>query len=217
MHADAVYTCIMGTKGTGKTLTLRRMYARVIEAGGRATFVDTNSKNSDLAQLAGPRDAVRGVVRSAEGWFSHVRSALAEGRPFNLVIQPDWSAEINGLWRMVYEVGHSFTAIDEAEGYANARRIDPNLAKLISRGRNQQCSLGATVRVPPELSKLLRGMADVTMSFRQESSDYADDVARESFHRHRSAAAILVKLPRFAYLHYRSASGVLSVGKIDPP
>jgi hypothetical protein len=204
--AENVYTLIYGAKGMGKTTLARAMYLRQLRAGRSGVVVDPTGSNGDLGT----------VVTSTGQWWDHVRAELGAGRQFSTVVQMSWGESHNDLWRLIYVVakqtGGLLLLLDEAEQFANAHRIDANLAELVSLGRNARIDIITTVRTPPELHGLLRGNRDQVVTFRQPAQPYADKLNGDFFHLPNGADRIRT-LPRFSYLLARE--GEVSAGRVD--
>lgn len=195
------YVLIYGAKGMGKTLLLRSIVRAAQRAGRSTVYIDRADTGADLGA----------VVRTPAAWWVHARAALRTGRPYRLTVQPGRGVSLDPLWAMLWEVGDVLVAIDEAEAYANAHRIDPELESLVNLGRNRGVDIATTVRTPPELHGRLRGNADAVFTFRQPSRLYADSLNREFFHL--QDPRILMQLPRFRYL--RASEGNVSVGRVS--
>lgn len=204
--AENLYTLIYGGKGMGKTTLARGMYLAALRRGRSGVVVDPTGTNADLGR----------VVRSTVEWWEHVRAELAAGRQFSTVVQMGWGHSHDALWRLIYRVaresGGLLLFLDEAERFANAHRIDPNLAELVSLGRNARIDIITTVRTPPELHGLLRGNRDQVITFRQPAAPYADKLNRDFFHLPDGERRINT-LPRFEYLLARD--GKVSRGAVQ--
>jgi hypothetical protein len=204
---------VFGKSGEGKTYYMSWLYRSALMRGASGTFVDTTGDNAYLARAG--TDHVRAVVKSVDGWLAYVRSAVQQQCPFNLILQLD-PARVDEFWPQLLRVGNQVCAIDEMDEYAPSNfdvKRTP-LGRVISRGRHAEISLITTVRVPPELNKTLRGVADVTVSFRQESMAYAEVIARDSMHNaHPQLARMLVALPSGSRQFIRYRGGKLDRGQ----
>lgn len=190
---ENTYTLIYGAKGMGKTTLARGMYLRHLAAGGSGVVVDPGGTNQDLGT----------VVTSPGRWYRYARGELARRRPFSAVVQFGWGQDRDPLWELVYrtaqQIGGLLLLLDEAEGYANAHRIDPGLSELVSQGRNAEIDIITTVRTPPQLHGELEGNYDRAVTFRQAKRHYARVLNREFFHLD-GGAELILQLPRFHYI-----------------
>lgn len=205
---------IYGVSGEGKTYYMAWLYRRSIESGGSGTFVDTTHGNSYLAR-SGESSHHRAIARTPQGWLAHVRDAHRSNKPFNIILQCD-SWRLDEFWPLLLRVGNQVCAIDEMDEYAPSS-VDLKgtpLGRLISQGRHKQISMISTVRVPPELNKPLRGVADVTVSFRQAELDYAKVIARDSMRSaHPRLAELLLALPTKSHKFIRYRAGKIELGQ----
>jgi hypothetical protein len=181
-----------------------------VQRGGAAVLVDT----------AGTAAPSRPAWLPELGKFYNVSSIPELGRslrqlPSGSLVRwvPGFDTETDPAWRLIYSRGRLLLAIDEAEEYANAWRVDPNLARLLSHGRHRAVSIVATVRLPHELHGRFRGLADRTVSFRQGSSYYARILARDAYG-DPELAPTLRDLPPFSYV--LQDGGRRAVGQVSP-
>lgn len=200
-----MYTAIFGKKGTGKTTYARSMFRARVAAGGSAVFVDRTGKNGDLGY----------VCETVPAFVSYARAQLHAGAPIVAVVVPSWGdAELDQLWPLIYKLGSLLLVLDEAEQFANAHRIDSDLAELVSLGRNQEVDIAAVVRTPPELSPRITGNLDVCITFQQPHRDYAKVLNDRFFHLAGGEHRILT-LPKFHYL--RAHDGRVTGGVVKLP
>jgi GTPase SAR1 family protein len=211
---------IFGTSGSGKTTLMAQLCRQAVERGVSCTWVDHTGDNQYVARFGIRSGHECAVVRTPEGWLAHVRRAARAARPYNIVIVPE--AGMDPLWSMILQAGNCLVAIDEAEQYGNAN--DPQftarpLGRLISGGRNRQVSAIATVRLPPELHGLYKGLATSVISFRHENADYAKQIAGKYFGgAHPRAADMLLRgLQKFEFLRYTASTGRLEFGQVERP
>jgi hypothetical protein len=186
--ASKFFGFIYGASGQGKTLYARAAYRARIRAGGRGVFVDPNARNGDLGR----------VVRSV----AELRAGIASSSPsWSFVYQPGWNEKEAELWPLLYRVGHLLVTVDEAQTYAasGAGALDADFLQLVQKGRNNCVDLLTTCQGPNELHPRVRQNWDAVISFRQGIPQYADTIARMYFRRP-ELAAVLLELPRFAYL-----------------
>lgn len=207
-HGANVITTIFGNKGSGKTTLLLWIVRRWIEAGGAAVLVDT-------AGTAAP-------TRPAWLTGKYLRATSIEGLrrqlgaidgPALLRWLPGFDTDTDPAWRIIYDRGSVLLAIDECEEYANAYRVDVNLARLLSHGRHRSVSLASTVRLPHELHGRFRGLADRVVSFCQPSAHYARILAKDAFH-DPDLAGSLQSLPAYTYL--AKLNGRVAYGTVEP-
>lgn len=207
---ENVYTLIYGSKGKGKTTYARIVYSARIRRGGSGVFIDRTGKNGDLAQLA----AGGRVCRTIGAFYAYARARLLEGRPLNAVIALGWGEDHNKLWPMLYEIGDLLLVLDEAEQFASAWKIDPDLSELVSLGRNRRVDILSTVRTPPELHTRLRGNRDVVVCFGQSYRRYAEQLNTDFFGLD-DGGRIIHELPALEYL--RTAEGRTTRGRLRVP
>lgn len=211
---------IFGASGEGKTTYMTHVHKQAAERGVSATFIDTNGEAAYVARFGGP-GTVRGVVTTVEGWFAHVRRAAQQGRPYNVVVQPE--GPLDDLWSLIARAGNCLLSIDEADQHAPAgeaqKLVSRPLGKMLSKGRNRQLSVLCTCRLPPELNAMFKGLATSVLSFRQENEDHAQVIARSYFQRrHPRAVELLTRgLGQFEYLRYTGSSGRLEKGRAPSP
>lgn len=212
---------IFGASGEGKTTYMAHVHRQAVAGGVCATWIDTTGDNAYVARFGLRTGAVCAVVRTPEGWFSHVRAAARAGRPYNIVLQPE--GPLDELWPLISAAANCLVSIDEADQHAPPgsadRMVKTPIGKTLSKGRNRQVSVLATSRLPSELNSMWKGLATSVMSFRQENEDHAQIIARSYFQRaHPRAVELLTRgLRKFEYLRYTGASGRLERGRTPSP
>lgn len=209
-QAENHYTLIYGSKGKGKTTYARLVYSARIRRGGSGVFIDRTGRNGDLAKgPAGGR-----VCRTLGAFYAYARGRILEGQPLNAIVALGWGEEHNRLWPMLYEIGDLLLVLDEAEQFASAHRIDPDLSELVSLGRNRRVDIISTVRTPPELHTRLRGNRDAVITFGQAYMRFADQLNDEFFGLE-GGGRIIHELQPLEYL--RAAEGRTTRGRLRVP
>jgi hypothetical protein len=204
------YALVYGSKGKGKTTYARKVYSARIARGGSGVFIDRTGRNGDLAELPGGGR----VCRTLGAFYAYSRARILEGRPINAIVALGWGEDHNRLWPMLYEIGNLLLVLDEAEQFASAHRIDPDLSELVSLGRNRRVDILSTVRTPPELHTRLRGNRDVVICFGQSYRRFAEQLNSEFFGLE-DGGRIIHELPALEYL--RTAEGRTTRGRLRVP
>lgn len=200
------YTLVFGQKGMGKTTYMVAVYLAAIRGGRSGTFIDSKGEYGHLGR----------IVRTPAEWAAHVAAARRDRRPFNLVVQPSWDAELAPLWRLIYEAGDVLLAIDEADGWApSSGAVPPELVKLIGWGRSKRVDMLTTVRLYSEIHGTLKGAADVVVTFRQPDAYYAEAINKRWFNL--ADPSLITRLPEFTYLRMDVGARKIERGRTRPP
>lgn len=202
---ENTYTLVFGTKGTGKSLYSEGVVRAREAAGGSWVWYDGPGSRSHL----GP------VVSSSLELREAMRDAHQEGRPLGVVVQLEYGAESDELWRPIYRYGSVLLVLDDVQNIADAWRVDPSLRELIVKGRNREIDVITTVQAPPDVHGTLRANRDRVVTFRQVDPHYAEQTAKRFFPALEDAAERIRTLPRW---HYLVAEGpAISWGRIPDP
>lgn len=203
------YTIIVGKKRFGKTTYARKVVAKGQRLGKSLVFIDPTKRNADFGR----------VVGSGKALWSVARDAIANKKPFNVVVQLGWGASYDDFWELLFNIGNIVLVLDEVHMVASANRISPPLENLIRMGGNQCIDIITTTQNPPGIHGTLKNNSDSVISFRQKTRHYAEVVASDLFAlggRDRDAMIkILLTLPQFHYVHFSEDHG-LTRGIVTP-
>lgn len=184
------YTLVFGAKGTGKTLYSEGVVRAHARAGGSWVWYDGPGSRGHL----GP------VVASALELRRLMQEADEAGDPLQAVVQLDYGADSNDLWRPIYLHGGLLLVLDDVQNIADSWRIDAALRELVVKGRHREIDIVTTVQAPPDVHGTLKANRDRVVSFRAADPRYADELATRFFAGDPAAADRLLRLPRWHYL-----------------